>query len=108
MSGVKRPAKCFFIKVHRSDRTDQPRLALHCHRHSVAATETKRCNALMHVASDHLVDQSHEYPGATCADRMSESHGAPIDIYLVHVEAELAADAQCLNGERLVELVKIN
>jgi hypothetical protein len=58
-------------------------LPLDGHSHGISSTKAERCNAFVHVATYHFVQQRHQHPSAAGADRMAQRDSAAIHIDLV-------------------------
>src|SRR5262249_3879089 len=81
------------------------KLTLDRHRYCIASAQAERSDALMNIAASHLVYQRNQHARATCADRMSQCHGAAVDIHFVDVQPQFTNHTQRLNGEGLVQFV---
>ncbi len=63
---------------------------------------------MVYIAANHLVDQRHQHARPARPNRMPQRHRAAIDVHAVHIQAQFAANAQRLYGERFIQLVEID
>src|SRR5665213_803781 len=83
------------------------RLALNAHGNAHAAADTQRGEPLVGVAARHLVEERHQHARARGADRMTDSDGTAVDVYLRRVPAHVLVDGTRLRGKSFVGLDEI-
>ncbi|SCM78775.1 hypothetical protein KL86PLE_90073 [uncultured Pleomorphomonas sp.] len=67
-----------------------------------AAADAQGGKAPLRVAPHHLGKERHQDAGPRGTDRVAERNGATIDVQLISVELQLAADRQRLSGKGFV------
>src|SRR5512147_3346042 len=86
-------------------------LSLHCKGDAHAATDAKRRESLLRVASLHFVQQRDQHAAARSADRVTERDGTAVDVDLVLVgrlvQAEVLVHGTGLRRESLVEFHQV-
>ena len=74
---------------------------------ALPAADAQGGEALLRVATDHLVQQGHQHPAAGRADRVAKGDGAAVDVDPGGIPAQFPTHRQGLRGEGLVGLDQV-
>ena len=83
-------------------------LHLDDHGSAHAAADAQSRQALVAASLLHLVDEGDEDTRAGCADGVTQSDGAAVDVQLLFGDLQLSADCDRLRGERFVRFEQID
>ena len=71
------------------------------HRDSLAAPNTERSQSAVHIAAMHLVYQCRQDPRPTGTDRMTQRHGAAIDVDAIGIQFEFSSPQRSIERQML-------
>ena len=82
--------------------------SFHRHRHRIAATQTKRDDSAMRVATFNLIKHRSQQSRTRLANRMAQGDRAAIDIHSCRIQTQLLRDRYRLNRKRFVQFDQIH